>query len=182
MFDGAPSPRPFFCSMPPQPASSSRACGNDLTGTWEGDQSSGDDAHGASGGNRFVTTIIESGSTYTETFVPFREEHMECSDPQGDADQSVQFFDGTYQYVTFEQCQAGCQADDSCNGLIEYGTDVCSSQHIDPMTGRTQCTSTDLPGRCVADNLCTCYLVGFHVVRSFLPSLCPESCRISRRR
>ena len=32
LFDGSPSPRPFFCSMPPQPASSSRSCGNDLSG------------------------------------------------------------------------------------------------------------------------------------------------------
>jgi len=132
-----------------------------VAGTWEGDQSSGNDANGASGGNRFVTTIIESGSPYTTTFIPFREEHMECSDPQGDADQSVQFFDGTYQYVSFEQCQAGCEADDSCNGLIEYGTGICdsSNQHIDSMTGRAQCTDWHQPGRCVAENLCTCYLV-----------------------
>ena len=157
LFDGAPSPRPFFCSMPPQPASSSRSCKNDITGTWEGDQSSGNDMNGGSDGSSFVTTIIESGSTYTETFVPFRDEHMECSDTQGNAAQSTQFRDGTYDYVSFEQCQQGCSEDDSCNGMIEYGTDICATQTIDPLTQRPRCNGG--PGRCVADNLCTCFMV-----------------------
>jgi hypothetical protein len=159
LFDGAPAARPFFCSMPPQRASSSRLCGNDLTGTWEGDQTSGVNGNGASDAGSFVSTIIESGSTYTETFVPFRDRHMECSDPQGNADQSTQFRAGTYEYVSFAQCQQGCREDDSCNGMIEYGTDVCTAQRTDPMTGRQKCADFDTPGRCVAEDLCTCYLV-----------------------
>eukprot|EP01043_Picozoa_sp_COSAG02_P027199 COSAG02_NODE_1593_length_11778_cov_25.088792_6_plen_871_part_00 len=156
LLDASPAARPFFCSMPPQRASSSRACENDLSGTWEGDQTSGNNGNGASGGNRFVTTIIESGSTYTEEFVAFRTEHMECSDPSGDADQSTRFHDGTSQYVSFESCQQGCLHDDSCNGMIEYGTDICET-HIDPLSQRPVCSGG--PGRCIAENLCTCYLV-----------------------
>ena len=86
-----------------------------------------------------MTTIIESGSTYTEEFVAFRAEHMECSDPSGDADQSTQFHDGTSHYVTFEACQQGCLHDDSCNGMIEYGTDICDTV-IDPLSQRPVCS------------------------------------------
>jgi hypothetical protein len=50
LLDAGPQARPFFCSMPPQRASGSRACENDLSGTWEGDQTSGNDGNGASGG------------------------------------------------------------------------------------------------------------------------------------
>jgi len=28
---------PFWCSVPPLPASESQSCANDLSGTWEGD-------------------------------------------------------------------------------------------------------------------------------------------------
>ena len=161
LFDAPPRARPFFCSMPPQRASSSRSCSNDVSGTWEGDQTSGNDGNGGTtGGNSFVISIIEAGSTFTETFVPFRDEHMECA-TTGDSSQSTQFFDGTYQYVSFAQCQQGCTEEESCNGMIEYGTDVCdpSNQHTDVLSQRPVCTDTHQPGRCVAEDLCTCYLV-----------------------
>ena len=164
LFDGSMHARKFWCSVPPLPASASQSCANDLTGTWEGDWVQGNTGAGTQdiSADQYITTITQTMASFVEEFT-VQHEQMECSDVAGQADQSLQYKNGLDQYVSVADCQRACQVEDECNGMIEVGLHVCASTVVDPVTGLTNCDRDAaghlVPGRCIAPDRCTCYLV-----------------------
>ena len=65
---------------------------------------------------------------------------------------------------SLSDCERACQVEEQCNGMIEYGLNICTEKEIDPNSGLMECTapySADAPGgprdgRCVEEDKCEC--------------------------
>ena len=109
---------------------------------------------------RYITTITQTTGAFVEDF-HVQHEQMECSDGD-DAGQSMQYKKGIDQYVSLSDCERACQVEEQCNGMIEYGLNICTEKEIDPNSGLMECTapySADAPGgprdgRCVEEDKC----------------------------
>ena len=102
---------------------------------------------------------MQSESSFSTTYSVIHKA-AECnsgSASTGGAGQSTPWRTPLSKYVSIEDCQKACDGDDTCNGMIEYGSGICASKRLNRLTGNTECVKND--EQCTKANACTCYLV-----------------------